>query len=188
MITREDVLKKAIEDCVATMYKVAQPPCDIYELIKKSKESGEPVDSDKEPLYNKHYLPQEVFTEIEDAYMDAYGIRSVWHDYVDTVKEYLGKGGPYYQYHENHEKELVHTRPLAELIGENNANIVFDLIDKCKHFYRYNVDENTFRMNVCLGSSPTSNKEAVEEYYKNKGENVVIDESIYDKDEFWEKV
>lgn len=188
MISRKDVLKKAIEDCVTTMYKSAQPPCDIRELIKKSKETGEAVDSDEDPLYNKHYLPQNVFTEIEDMYMDAYGIRSTWHDYVDTVKEYLEKGGPHYEYHENHKKELVTTEPLEKLIGKEHADIVFELIDKCKHFYRYNADECAFRMNVCLGSSPTSNKEVVEQHYKEKGEDVKIDDSVYDTDEFWDKL
>ena len=188
MIDRREIIKKAIDDCVATMYKVSQPPCDVNDLIRKSKESGEPPDTREEPLYNRHYLPQEVFTEIQDAYMDAYGIRSTWHDYVDTVKEYLEKGGPYYVYGNDHEKKLTHTKPLSEQIGEESAKIVFDLIDKCKHYYRYNADETTFKLNVCLGSSPTSDKDTVLDYYKKKGEPIEIDDSLYDTDEFWENI
>lgn len=188
MESRKEILAKAYKDCISEMYSKAKPPLDINKLIEEHDPATGPIDTDDDPIFNRHYLPEKVFTEIEESYMDAYGIKSNWHDYVDTVKEYLEKGGPFNEYDDNGDKKLSMTKPLSELIGENNANIVFDIIEKCRSFYRFNKDESDFRFSVCLGTSPTSNKEKVIEYWRDHGVDIQIDDSEWDEpEEDWDE-
>ena len=69
MLTRNDVLGKAIHECLADMYRWAQPSIDIDKLI----ESGF-KDSKEDPLYKRHYLSEKNFIYLRDIYKDAYGI------------------------------------------------------------------------------------------------------------------
>ena len=66
------------------------------------------------------------------------------------------------------------------------ADIVLDLISKCKNFYIRNGDENTFRINV-MNSSPTSNKQTVIDYWKSQGKDIEIKdfdiENVYFKED-----
>ena len=164
MKTRKDVLIQAIDECVREMYELSQPPGDLTEIRRLAKEG---LEDEKHPFYKQHFLPQEIFTEILESYMDAYGVKSTWNYHVDTIKDYLKNGGTYTDYSDG-KKTYRHTEKLEDLIGKEHAEIVFNLINKCQGYYLFNGDENTFRFNVCLGSSPTSNRKTVEEYWSEK--------------------
>ena len=50
-------------------------------------------------------------------------------------------------------------------------------ISECKNFYQFDREESSFRINVSLGASPTSNPETVKKYWKEKtGEDIQIEE------------
>lgn len=92
MKTRENVIKQAHHECLKEMYAKAQPSVD-YDAIVDGVKNGTICDTDKDPVYARHYLSQEEFKYILNKYIDAYGMRSTWHPWLDTVRRYFdGKG------------------------------------------------------------------------------------------------
>lgn len=187
MITRSDILSEAAERCMQELYSLAQPQVsweDFIEQNKKYKESGE---AGPKP-YEFYYLPQSVFEEIVEDYIYAYNMKSHFDDHLDIILGYFDhpivdkyipgeNGNPGYRGYE-------HLTPLDCIIGESNLKEVKDYIEKARSFYRFDSELNSFKMTVCLGASPSSNKQAViDNWKKYRNKDIIIDESVYKEDE-----
>lgn len=187
-LSRNEIISEAIYKCYKEMYKMAQPSVDFDQIIEDIK-SGK-IKSD-EPVYEHYYLSSDNYTYIINMYLNAYGLVSEWDDDINAVINYLKDGGLYDVYVKGTDdkpgyKDYEHTPKISDVIGKDNADIVLDLISKCKNFYIRNGDENTFRINV-MNSSPTSNKQTVIDYWKSQGKDIEIKdfdiENVYFKED-----
>jgi len=200
MLTRKEVLNKAVHDCYKEMYAKAQPPADWDQIIKEFEEGKRDKD---ERVYEQHYLSQEEYMYIVDKYLEAYNITPQWKDDVSIVEEYLTKGGSKDKYipdqfdedgnlvecgHRGYEnvaplKEQIlaimkdfDCSDAATEVAENIYNKVMEIIATCKDFYRFDNEDSSFRIACALGASPTSNPETVKKYWKEKtGEDIQIE-------------
>ena len=77
---------------------------------------------------------------------------------------------------------------ISKEISKKCCNKFFKFLDMAGSFYNWNRDLNTFNMNVYLGYSPNSSKEAVIKNWKNyRNTDIEIDEEqmlkeYYDED------
>ena len=201
MLTRNDVLGKAIHECLADMYRWAQPSIDIDKLI----ESGF-KDSKENPLYKRHYLSQDNFIYIRDSFKIAYGITDNWNDTFELLIDYLVKGGT-----EDDYKPATKDRPayrdykkvpaLNTLIGKEATDKCLEHIKKCQNFYcGHSREVNQFDMTMALGvGSPNSCAKVVEDYWHEHGkpefkvkefkiDDIIYDDRYPDVDEFLESL
>ena len=201
MLTRNDVLGKAIHECLADMYRWAQPSIDIDKLI----ESGF-KDSEENPLYKRHYLSQDNFIYIRDSFKIAYGIVDDWNDTFELLIDYLVKGGT-----EDDYRPATKDRPayrdykkvpaLDTLIGKEATDKCLEHIKKCQNFYcGHSREVNQFDMTMALGvGSPNSCAKVVEDYWHEHGkpefkvkefkiDDIIYDDRYPDVDEFLESL
>ena len=182
---RDDILSKAVNDCLQEMYLKAQPSLDFNELKERAK-NNEEVDKD---FWSHHYLPRKEYDDILYSYMHAYGIESKWDDYAQTMIDYLEKGGTKdtwvegetdsngfkYSGHRGYED----TPKISDVIGEEAAAKVLELMKTCKEFYKFNRDEMSFNFTVS-NYSPSMCKEMVQEYWDNVDKTVKIYDKVID--------
>lgn len=210
-LDREKVLSKACHDCYREMYAKSQPPGDYEEYLRQYR-AGELRDDDNDRVYNRHYLSKEEYDYIMDKYVDAYGMKEKWSEYVDIVKSYFDVGAIKDKYIEEYTDDdgdfhtgyrsyehLPHfsdtvsemLKPYVENDNERNAvarqiyDSVVDRIETCKNFYRFDREESGFHVTIGLGASPTCNKQSVIDYWKERGVDVNIEDR--NPDTFWEK-
>ena len=171
MISREDILQEALHKCFVEMYRWAQPSIDLDELIKKGFK-----DSEKDPLYTRHYLSQDNFKYIRDTYMDAYGIKDTWNDTFEILIKQLLEGGIEDDYKEATPdkpayRDYKKVLPLKEVITcPEEVNTIIDYIKKCQNFYKGHCYEtNKFSCSIALGPSPNCNAKHVTEYWHSHG-------------------
>ena len=103
MINRDDVLSKAVDDCLEELYTLVVPKvtweefkeeCKIYSEKYKKWESEKSGKSKKECIgpapYEFYYLPREIMKDICDSYVDAYKIDSQQEllDTINILKDY----------------------------------------------------------------------------------------------------
>lgn len=196
MKNREDILKKAVDDCFREMYAKAQPSADFDQLVQDAKDGKIGKD---ECVYERYYLSSEEFKYIVDKYVDMYRIRSEWQDDVDVVLDFLENGGTdEVRNDDTGDKEYVRIPGLKDelynIIGDSGlADKVYDSvigkINKCKRYYRFNAEESAFRFSTAFGPSPTCNMKTVKDYWKNeKGIDVEIEErnplTFWERDEY----
>lgn len=175
-ITRRDVIEKACKDLLRELYFRAQPSVDIDVYIEKFK-NGE-LDPEKDRIYEWHYLPAAVESQVVDDYLEAYNANDQMKKWSEWLIELFKNGG-----HRTVYKDIFNngdrvrtgeeTEKLSELIGEENAEIVYKLMEDFMGFYRTNMDEHSIRSVVMQG--PTSNPKTVIE----KWGPIEIDESVY---------
>lgn len=206
MIDRDVILKRAVEECFEEMYLKAQPPVNYKKLIEKIK-SGEVEDSAKNPVHNRHYLSHEEFDYIRNKYAEAYDLKPRWKEYIELLEDYLDKGGSKDKYipetmeengfihpsHRSYEKIKPLKEQLKEVVCSDETldkvlEIIKTNITDCKNFYRFEHDANRFSFAVCLGGSPSSNKNTVEKYYESQGTPINIVERnpllLWEMDEY----
>ena len=176
-VTRGKVISEACTNMIKEMYRRAQPSVDIT-LYEEQYENGV-LDADKDRCYEWHYLPMETQRQIIEDYLEAYGA----HDWLKRACEFLMqnfKEGGYRTAYKDllGTGELVRaaeeTEKLDELIGEENAEKVYKLMEDFMGFYRTNMDEHTIRS--AIFKCPTSNPDTV---MKKWGSDFKIDESVY---------
>lgn len=203
MLSREEVLEKAVHDCYKEMYAKAQPSADWDQIIKEFDEGKRGKD---ERVYEQHYLSSEEYQYIVDKYIESYGMQTHWKNDIEVLEEYLSNGGSKDKYIpdkyddegnliETHHRGYEKVPPLFEHVKEiicdkYDGNIetandvaqkvtdkVMELIATCKDFYRFDREESSFKISCALGASPTSNPEIVKKYWKEKtGEDIQIEE------------
>lgn len=171
MKTRDEILGKALDECVTEMYRWAQPSIDLQQLIKDGYKDGE-----ENPLYSKHYLSSDNYAYIKDSYASAYGIVDDWNDIFDLIYRQLNEGGI-----EDDYKPATKERPgyrdykrvdsLKEhLKNPEDYDTVIEYIKKIQNFFKGHCRElNQFSMSLALGMSPTSNPKDVETYWQEHG-------------------
>lgn len=181
----ETVLEKIIEECLNTMFVLSQPSITLNELRKIGKNMSK-EDHEKEPLFERHYLPMKLYSEIIDHYLDVYHLKSEWNEDVNVIKDYLSNGGYTTQKIDKgdvYKLEYIKTPRLEDVIGKEHSDKVFELIELCQNFYQFNGDESRLRINV-MNYSPCSNKETVEEYWHTHGKpDFKIDDDFYTKED-----
>ena len=194
MLDRDVIIKRAIDECMEEMYLKAQPSVSYKELIEKVK-SGEIEDSHENPVYNRYYLSQEEFEYIRNKYVEAYDFTPHWRENIEWLEKYLLEGG-------NRDKFIPETmeedgsthpgyrsyeevKPLKEQLkdiihDDKQLNKVFDIvmntIKGCKDYYRFDQINEIFNYHICLGASPTSNKETVKKYWESQGKTIEIED------------
>lgn len=192
MLDRDNIIQRAVHECLEEMYAKAQPSVSYKELIEKVK-SGEIEDSQENPVYNRYYLSQEEFIYIKNKYEKAYGFEPSWKEDIEILERYLNKGGNKDRYipetmeedgsthpgYRSYEKVKPLKEQLKDVIhNDKQLNKVFDIvmntIKGCKDYYRFDKINEIFNYHVCLGASPTSNKETVEKYWESQGTPIKI--------------
>lgn len=162
MITRKEILIKAVNDCLIEMYKWAQPSINLQDYLDNNKI----IESGNDPFYKRYYLSENNFKYIKNRIAEAYGIVDHWNNDIDLLINYIidpdSKKIVY-----NDKKEYVNITPLFDLTKD--ANEVLNLIKDCKNFYKLNKEYNDFMFSVTLGPSPTSNASTVLEYWHTHG-------------------
>ena len=170
MIDRQIILSESIDKCLADMYKWAQPSIDITKLI-----ASDFKDNKQDPIYKKHYLSQNNYKYIVDAYIRAYGMKDEWKNNFKVLIDYLDKGGLKDKYIEATKnkpgyRSYEKVPSIYAYLDKEDADIVLSLIAECRDFYRHNLEENKFSMTMALGvGSPTCNAKSVESYWHEHG-------------------
>ena len=76
-------------------------------------------------------------------------------------------------------------KPLKEQLkdiihDDKQLNKVFDIvmntIKGCKDYYRFDQINEIFNYHICLGASPTSNKETVKKYWESQGKTIEFED------------
>lgn len=176
-ISRRKILAEACERMIKEMFMRAQPPVDI-DIYKQAYKLGLLTEKDK--FFEWHYLPEEIQLQIIEDYLNAYSAQDHMDEQYKQLVKFFKEGGMRDVYKDvfgNGEKIRTgeETEKLHELIGEENAEKVYKLMDELNGFYRTNLDECTIRWQI-LNYSPTSNPQTVIEKW---GDKVKIDDSVY---------
>lgn len=164
----------------------AQPSVDINIYIDKYR-SGE-LDPKKDHVYNWHYLPREIQSQIVQDYLNAYGANNWLKRACEFLFELFKEGGRRTVYEDifntgEKVRSSEKTETLDELIGGENAEKVYKLMEDFMGFYRTNMDEHTIR--GAIFQCPTINpKDVIEKW----GPDFKIDDSVYKgyNDEDWD--
>lgn len=185
-ITRREILGEACDRMIREMYMRAQPAVDINIYIDKFK-NGE-LDPEKDHVYDWHYLPMEVQSQIVQDYLNAYAANDWLKKACEFLFELFKEGGRRTVYEDifntgEKVRSSEKTETLDELIGGENAEKVYKLMEDFMGFYRTNMDEHTIR--GAIFKCPTSNPKTVIEKW---GPDFKIDDSVYKgyNDEDWD--
>ena len=220
-MTRSKVLEMASLACLKELYSKVQPAVDwddfmeenrLYSkaykqwesLYKESPEkAGKVLDFCGPRPYEFYYLPQEVFKEIANSYVNAYCIDSQQNllDIIDILKNYClspikdsyikesdGETRRGYIHPDNIKKTVQSLLQAFYLdsdcdssyVSDELVKIFFEFLDDAGKFYCWNRDLNAFNTTVYLGPSPCSNKETVIKNWKiYRNKDITIDDSLY---------
>lgn len=196
-ISRSGVLSEALTQFYKDCYKFAQPKIDWDDFIQQNKEFMENGEQGPKP-YEFYYLPEHIFKELQEMYIDAYSIKSQFSNHIDLLISYFNdpirdkwieKGSDLLS-RESGYRGYEHFSSLKEEIGEEAFNKVLDYFKEANEFYSRDPYYNAFLMESALGPTPSSNKDRViENWKKYRNEDITIDESMYkleEEDEDWE--
>ena len=185
MIDRREIISKALHECKVELYKWAQPSIDfnaVCNLVQDKAFSN--IDTDKNPLYQRHYISTENARYIVKAYEEAYHIGSNFQDHLDLIINYItSKDSVKKTYIDGH-KEYVSITPISK---DDKA---VSLLEECGNFYNKDSELSTFEYNIYLGCSPNTNKEEVEKYWQEHGypnfkiKDFKIDDILYSEEDF----
>lgn len=215
MLNRRSILERAYHECMREMYSRAQPSCDYDQLLK---DAADGKIGKEERVYERYYLSQAEFKYILEKYIQAYNIKRYWDDYIEILQKYLAEGGSKDKYINSYTDEHGIYHPgyrgyesvpklkeqinnilkvaadgcdlaLLDQIRDKITNKVFEIIDDCKTFYKFDSEESSFSASVALGASPSSSAERVKEYWKEEhGIDIEIEERnpllFYEKDKY----
>lgn len=182
MKTRREVLEQAYNECLFEMYRRAQPSVNLQEYIDKI-ESGE-LSKDSR-IYEWHYLPNEVMKQIFDDCVHAYSAEDHFRKTLEFLLEDFKEGGYRTVFKDvfntgEQTRTAEKTETLPELIGEENAEKVYALINDFLGFYHTNTEY--FMLVGLIMQAPTSNREVVEKKW-----GIEIDDSVYkNRDGNWD--
>lgn len=166
-ITRSKVVKDALRGLLNELYKNSEPSVSYDELVMLKRNGLITENEGEEPIYKRHKIDGELFEELVDEYKDAYSIRDYGRMAVSQIIDGFNEG-IYTKLTEDELKEsgmsetqieISHgygrMKPLAEIIGKENADKVIGILERYKSNLRCN-EVSGFDMAVYLGESPTS--------------------------------
>lgn len=189
---RNELIEDAVSGCLELMYQYSVPSMSFKDFVQNVKDGKE---YDKS-YFSHHYLPKELQDEIIDRVRYIYGLGHFFKEYTNVLKDDLMGGGLSDTYVEDKiglsHRESEKNPPLRDIVGEDNAKKVSDLIDKYISFYRI---DNSFTGGfdyAVFNYAPSNFKEKAEEYWKEKGFNYSFDDddiiSRYYKEEYDEDI
>ncbi len=151
-----------------------------------------------------YYLPKEIFKDVVDSYIYAYkiddhqnflNIIKILKDYCNEpivdkyIDDYTDEHGNHHPGYRSYDHPDNLEKEIQSLIKRENEEInevelasecvdkFFKFLDMAGNFFEWNRDLNTFNMNVYLGASPNSNKQAViDNWKKYRNKDIEIDE------------
>lgn len=88
VISKDEILEKAVDDCLDKMYRASYPSITLDEY-KKQHEGMTEEEKDKSQLFNSHYLPSKVYDAIKDDFVEAYELKSQLPTIIDILKDYF---------------------------------------------------------------------------------------------------
>ena len=176
-ITRDKIITEACTNMLKEMYRRAQPSVDIT-LYQECYKNGI-LDADKDRCYEWHYLPEQVQRQIVEDYLEAYGANDWLKRACEFLMDVFKNGGHRTAYKDifgtgERIRTSEKTEKLDELIGNENAEKVYKLMNDFMRFYRTNTDEHNIRMTIFM--CPTSNPKTVIEKW---GPDFKVDDSVY---------
>ena len=194
MLDRNKIIQQAYDECLKEMYKKAQPSVDLEQLMKDLKDGK--IDEKEVPIYQRYYLSQKEFEYIRDKYIDAYCLKEHWIPNIETLEEYLIKGGTKDKWIERdgagyrgYEKvapiknqiieilnDQLETGNRSEILCDKITSVIMNTISDCKNFYKFDKEKSDFICSITLGASPTSNSQDVIDYWKSQGIDIKIEE------------
>lgn len=190
MKTRNELINSAVVECLEMLYKYSVPSMSFSELQEKVKR-GETYDKE---YFVHHYIPEDLYEEIIERFQEVYGMEKKWKNHCEIISEYLFNGGlkDVYKKDDNglSHREYEKTKPLSEIIGEDNANKVKELLDECKNFYRFDRVTDSFAFSVG-NYAPSTFKKSAEEYWNKDSKCYSFDDEEikkrYYKEEYGEE-
>lgn len=211
MLSRKEIIKKAIHDCYAELYAKAQPLAEYDNLIAEIK-AGK-IDEEKEgAIYNRHYISKEELEYIVNKYIEAYGMTEHWKSDVETIEDYLIHGGSknayvesstddngnYHPGYRSYEDVAPLKKQIYNILNNtlNGINLesstkeitdkVMETIKNCKNFYRFDREADEFKAAIYLGAAPTANPDIVRKWWK---DNYNVDIEIEERNPLllWEQ-
>ena len=176
-VDRDTVFDEFFMNCMQEMYKWSQPSLDFKKYCNELKETNK-IDKS---LYEHHYLSHKNFLIIKEHYLDIYNLKPYWREYCEVIKNYLFKGGRKDIYIKPKDgspgyRSSEKTLPVSSFLNEEDTNKLYELLDNCANFYRLDKRHNDAEFSICLGCSPTSNKQSVIDYWKSKGKDINIED------------
>lgn len=189
LLSADEFMTRCINECLDKMYQLSEPSITWGEL-KEQGEKQEPEERKREPMFERHYLPQEVYLEIVRLYANIFGFNMEWKENIEFLCDNLFNGGRKEVYKEDangdFRKTYEDTPKLADAIGTENAEKVKTIIEDIKNFYNFNRQYQQFSFNV-MNFSPTCNKDTVEKYWREHGKpDFTIDEDKWFKEDYEE--
>lgn len=174
-ITRRKVISEAYDNMIKEMYRRAQPSID-YTVYEEKYKNGT-LDPNKDFCENWHYLPEQVQRQIVEDYLEAYGANDWLKRACDFLMHCFKNGGHRTVYKDifgTGEKVRTgeETEKLDELIGKENAEKVYKLMEDFMGFYRTNLDEHAIRSGIMY--CPTSDADKVEAHW-----GIKINDDVY---------
>lgn len=189
-MNRNEVISKAVDECIKELYSYAVPHIEWEDFIKENKNYKE----GPKP-YEFYYLPRKITEDICNNYIYSYNldeqknlldIIQILKNYCEDpiTEKYVDDGYRNYTRPENLKNELRKyfsenfDLTFSEDSYEDIQNIFFKFLDMAGKFFNWNSNLNKFSFNVYLGASPSSNKEAVIENwkkYRNKDIEIIED-------------
>jgi hypothetical protein len=186
--TRIDMVERAMIECLDEMYRSSQPSITWKEVINLYNKNP------KRQVWQEHYLPQWLYTDILEKYLRMYRIGNDWMKDVELVENYLSEGGTKDKYipetidkdgfkhpgYRGYEEVPPISKQINEIITQHYGNTepgqehlvkkittaVLETIGACKNYFNVNREEAGFRLEIS-NNSPNSNIEVVREFYKN---------------------
>lgn len=168
VVSRDDVLSEAIDNCLDYMYRHSYPSITLEELKEEAK-TYKPEERDKAKLFERHYLPSRVHTFILEDFADAYELRSDLPNIIKVLKDYFKEPIVDKWIEEDGNvpghRGYEHPEPMAE----EHYKEAEKYMDMANEFFNWNRDLNCLYFNVC-NVSPCSNRETVERWYHENGQ------------------
>ena len=104
---------------------------------------------------------------IVEMFMEAYGVGNKWNEHIEFLIGYITNKDSKKVVYKDFRREYENITPIQDITKDSEK--VLELIRVCKNFYNKDIEKETFNFSLYLGPSPNSNKEYVEEYWKEHG-------------------
>jgi len=184
MITRKDILNRAVKECMEELYSHAFPHIKWEDFVEENKIYNKRKEGPKP--YEFYYLPEEVIKDITNYYIDIYRLNQQQEllDIIEILKNYCkepiidkyiegengNSGYKGYERPDNLEKEIV--KILGDVAIDNEyyqhslQDKFFEFLDMAGKFFNWTSELHAFNNSIYLGVCPSSNKKAVIENWK----------------------
>jgi hypothetical protein len=181
MKTYDEVMREAIEDTLEEMYQYSYPKISWKQRNQELKD-GNDVDKD---LIHHHYIPQKLYEDILEMAKFNYGYEPFFQDYTEHFADFLLKGGHAKDIDKGGKDDYKDYQSIKEEIGEEAFAILEKRIEAYKRTYRFDRKRWSFAFTV-MNYSPSTNKQAVIDYWKSQGIDLQIPDDDKIINNYWD--